>query len=125
MTPKGVHERSHATPADKRHDDVDRIRRWDLGPELVPNSRLARCVGENSRVEEGREWTLDRACVSVRKTFQQRNQDARGVERFVSIEVGSSIGEGLKATNERRSYSYCLVAPFSFRRSVNRSRDDV
>jgi hypothetical protein len=125
MAPKGVHQGPDAAPADKRHDDVDRIRRWDLGPELVPDGRLARCVREDSRVKERRERALYRLCSSVRKALQQRNQDTRRIERFVSVEIPLSTGHGRKATRERGSDSYRLVAPFTFGCSVNRSRHDA
>ena len=84
---KRVHQRTHAAPADERHDDVDRVRRGHFGAKLVPNGWLARGVREDGRVEQRREGALDRLWSSVRKTSQQRDQYAPGVDRFVAAQV--------------------------------------
>jgi hypothetical protein len=65
VTPQGIEQRTDAAASDERHDDVDRVRRFDLGSELVPQARLAGCVREEGRVEQGDERLVDLVGLSV------------------------------------------------------------
>jgi hypothetical protein len=125
VAPERVDEGPHPTPADERHDNVNRIRRRNLGPKLVPDSRLAARIGEDGRVEQRRKRALDRLQSPIRKTLQQPDQHARRVDRLVAFEIVPSVREGLEATKELDSDPHCLHASLALGRALNRSRDDA
>ena len=93
MPPEHIDQRPNAAPADERHHDVDRVRRRDLGAELVPDSRLARRIGEDGRIEKRRERALDRLRAPIGKTPQQRDQHTRRIEKLVAVEIVLSVDE--------------------------------
>jgi hypothetical protein len=72
VPPKRLYQRAHAAPADKRHDEVDSVSGRHFGAKLVSDRGFTRRVGEDSRVEQRREWPLDLLWSAVRQPFQQR-----------------------------------------------------
>jgi hypothetical protein len=60
-------QRVDARQPDKGHDDVDAVRRRDLCLDLVTDTRLARRISEERRVEQRDQWFRDEFQLAIRK----------------------------------------------------------
>jgi hypothetical protein len=93
---QGLDERADPAPPDERHDDVDRVARVHLGPDLVAHARFTRGVGEQRRVEQRCQRRLEAADRTVGVPAQDRAHDVGREERRVGVEgdgLGSVGGE--------------------------------
>jgi hypothetical protein len=52
VRPQRLEQRLDAAATDEGHDEVDAVGRRDLREHLAPDTRLARCVGQERRVEQ-------------------------------------------------------------------------
>ena len=80
MPPDLSDEGADATPPHERHDDIDRVRRGDLGLDLVANARLARCIRENRCVDQRCKWSRDRFRGTIRQSPQDCRKHRRGLD---------------------------------------------
>ena len=78
---QAVEQRTDPAAADEGHHDVDRVGRLDLRPQLAPQRRLARRVGEQGRVEQRDQRHGHRRRRSVGVATPYRLQDRSRLDR--------------------------------------------
>ncbi len=81
------YKRIDPTQSDEGHQDVDPLRRTDLGSDLMPDAWLIWGVGQESRVEKRDQRLVDSPCRGVRKQRGDRSEDLDGAAQPVAVEI--------------------------------------
>jgi hypothetical protein len=118
-------QRAHSTPSDEGHDYVDCIRRRNLGTKLVPDSRFAWSIREDSGVEQWCKWARHRLQPSVWKPLQQSHKDPTRAEWLIRTHLVPLIRKRFEALNQFNGDADCFLGALSLRRSFDRPRKNA
>ncbi len=109
---EGVEQGSDAAAADEGHDDVDAVGRLDLGPQLAPQVRLARRVGEQRRVEQRDQRLGDRLGAAIGPVAEDGVQHCRRIDwrsRGVDVDQVAESVEQRTSHLDADSGSFCFT----------------
>ena len=87
MTSKCFQKRANAAPPHKRHDDVNGVRRMNLGANLMPQRWFTARVRQERRIQERGQGCLERVWGSIGLAPQDGRQDARGLEGQIDLSL--------------------------------------
>src|SRR5262245_15205398 len=87
MTSKCFEKRTNAAPPDKRHDDVNRVRRMDLRANLMPQGWFPARVRQECGVEKRRQRGLERVRGAIGVTPQDGRQHASRLKGQIEVSV--------------------------------------
>jgi hypothetical protein len=125
VAPKDVDERSHTAEPDEGHDHVDGVGRRHLSPQLVGHRRFSGRVGENGRVEEGRQRSLDVIGRSIGAAAKEGVQHAPRLRGYILVKTDVAEGERLQPAEQGGSQADTLGRPLPLRRRVDGPRQQL